>query len=252
MRPIDDHDELVALCEGDTLCLWAAQGLDGRRGRAWAGEDGLAVAGTNISRRDRLVVRGKADTVVPLVERVLAEVGPTYRPLGDPYLVHAIAGGVPGLVTGKTFGWMETSTEPSPVKNRARWLSDEELPEATALLHAAHPNSDARPGSPGDGRWAGVRDDQGRLVALATLAWCAPTVGLVAGVAVRPDARGLGLGRQICGFVIAEALARHASAALMVDEWNEPAVRLYRRLGMRYRPVLAAAPAGTRLRPPPE
>jgi GNAT superfamily N-acetyltransferase len=251
MRAIEDHDELVALCGGDTLCLWAAQGLDGSRGRAWANDGGLAVAGTSISRRDRIAVRGRADAVVPLVGRVLAEVGPTYRPLGDPDLVHAIVGGVPGLVTSKTFGWMETSAGPPPVDGRARWLSEEESPEAAALLQVAHPNSEAGPGLPDDGRWAGIRDGSGRLVALAALAWCAPAVGLVAGVAVHPDARGLGLGREVCGFVVREALARHGNAALMVDEWNETAVRLYRRLGMRYRPVLAAAPAGTSLPPTP-
>ncbi|MFB9838969.1 hypothetical protein, partial [Actinoallomurus acaciae] len=75
MRAIHDHDELAELCAGDTLCLWAAQGLDGR-GRAWASDDGraVAVAGQHISRRDRIAVRGRADVAVPLVERVLAEV----------------------------------------------------------------------------------------------------------------------------------------------------------------------------------
>jgi ribosomal protein S18 acetylase RimI-like enzyme len=75
---------------------------------------------------------------------------------------------------------------------------------------------------------------------VAALVWPAPPVGFVAGVAVHPDAPGHGLGRAVCGFVVAEAVARHGSAALMVDEWNHSAVRLYQGLGMRHRPLRAA------------
>lgn len=240
MRAIDDHDELVTLCGGDTLCRWVAQGLDGR-GRAWASADGraLAVAGTGVSRRDRIAVSGPAASVVPLVRDVLHEVGPTYRPLGDPPLIDAIVGGIPGLVTGKAFGWMErTATEPPERRRGARWLSDADMPEAAALLQDH--DSDAMPGVPGVERWAGIRDDEGRLIALAALAWSAPSVGLAAGVAVHPKAQRQGLGHAVCGFVVAEALRRYGCAALMVDEWNEAAIRLYRGLGMSYRPALAA------------
>jgi ribosomal protein S18 acetylase RimI-like enzyme len=128
----------------------------------------------------------------------------------------------------------------APGERAARWLHDDDLPEATALLEAALPGSDAMPGVPGVERWAGIRDDAGRLTAVAALAWSAPAVGFLAGVAVRTDTRGRGLGRAICDFILAAALARHGGAALMVDEGNQAAVRLYRGLGMRYRPILAA------------
>ena len=248
MRTIDDHDELVALCGGDTLCLWAAQGLDGRS-RAWASEDGraLAVAGPGISRRDRIAVHGPAGAAVRLVREVLGEVGPTYRPLGHPGPIRALADALPELVTGKSFGWMEAEAaacgrteNDAPGDRAARWLADDELPEATALLETALPGSDAMPGVPGVECWAGIRDDAGRLMAVAALAWSAPAVGYMAGVAVRVETRGHGLGRAVCDFVLAAALARHRSAALMVDAWNQPAISLYQGLGLRYRPVLAA------------
>jgi GNAT superfamily N-acetyltransferase len=248
MRAIDDHDELVALCGGDTLCLWVAQGLDGRS-RAWASDDdrALAVAGSGISRRDRIAVHGPIGAAVPLVREVLGEVGPTYRPLGHPGAIRSLADAVPELVTGKAFGWMEAEAaacgrteNDAPGERAARWLGDDELPEATALLEAVSPDSDAMPGVPGVERWAGIRDDAGRLTAVAALAWSAPAVGFMAGVAVHPEARGHGLGRTICDFILAAALARHGSAALMVDEWNQAAVRLYQGLGMHYRPILAA------------
>jgi hypothetical protein len=50
VHEIHDQDELHALSGGDTLCLWAAQGLDGRsrfgaensNGRGWRGEIAMA------------------------------------------------------------------------------------------------------------------------------------------------------------------------------------------------------------------
>ena len=83
-REIRDHAELTARCDGDLLCLWTARGLDGR-GRAWVSADGraVAVAARDLSRRDRLAVRGPAESVIPLAADVLAEIGPDFRPLGE-------------------------------------------------------------------------------------------------------------------------------------------------------------------------
>jgi GNAT superfamily N-acetyltransferase len=203
-------------------------------------------------------VRGNAEAVVPLVHEVLPQVGDTYRPLGDPGLITAIVAGVPGLVPGTSFGWMQGrrldpppgisgpgghhggAPASEPARPPVRWLVDTELGEATELLQAASPSSDAMPGVPGVECWAGIRDDDGRLAALAALAWSAPAVGLIAGVAVGPGARRRGLGGRVCRFVLNAALDRHGNAALMVEESNSPAIRLYRRLGLRYRPVLSA------------
>jgi GNAT superfamily N-acetyltransferase len=241
---IGDHEELVALCSRDTVCLWAAQGLDGRS-RAWRSADGnaVAVAGPGLSARDRLAVRGSPDAAVALVREVLAEIGPTYRPLGDRALIGALVEAIPQLVSAGTFGWMDCSrsTAVPPAPATAQWLPDDALPEVAALLQASFPASHAKPGVFGVHRWAGVRDDTaGRLLATGTLAWSAPSVGLLAGIAVAPQARGRGLGHNICAFLFAEAMRRHKAAALMVEEWNHPARRIYQELGMRYRPLAAA------------
>lgn len=241
---IYDHAELAALCGGDTLCLWAAQGLDGRS-RAWRSADGqaVAVAGPGLSARDRLAVHGQAGALVPLAAEVLAEVGPSYRPLGDRELMGRLTAAMPALVPAAAFGWMHYSRPAGlrPDPGSAHWLPDDALPEVAALLTASLPGSYAKPGVAGVECWAGVRETAGPLVAVAALAWSAPDVGLLAGVAVHPVARGQGLGRNVCALVLAEALDRHGAAALMVEEWNHAARRMYQGLGMRYQAVAAAA-----------
>jgi GNAT superfamily N-acetyltransferase len=246
MKEISDHEELAALCDADTLCLWAAQGLDGRS-RAWRSTDGnaVAVAAPGLATRDRLALRGPTDAVASLAREVLDQAGPSYRPLGDRELIGALVGAIPELALVGTFGWMycwrPDALHPGPTT--AAWLPGAALDEVTALLQVGFPGSLAKPGVTGVGRWAGVRDDAGRLAATGTLPWPAPAVGLLAGIAVHPDARGQGLGRNICAFLLAEALRRHEAAALMVDDWNHAALRIYTDLGLRYRALAAARSA---------
>ena len=278
MIEISDHAELAERCHGDLLCLWAAQGLvakrpggtslaaqrlgreqpggtqpggtqPGLRSRAWRNEDGsaIAVAGAALSTRNRIAVQGRPEAAVPLVRGVLDVVGSTFRPLGDPDLIAAVVAGIPDLTQVAAFGWMDShGPETAPERQRAdagaaRWLTEAELPDVIALMSVSFPDSDAQPGGLGVQQWAGVRDVHGRLAAVTALAWSAPDVGYLAGVAVHPDARGRGYGAAVCGFVLAQALARYGAAALMVEEDNEPAIRLYRGLGMSYRTLTAAA-----------
>ncbi|WP_404816876.1 GNAT family N-acetyltransferase [Streptomyces thermolineatus] len=247
MREIHDHEELLALCGGDLRCAWAAQGLRPHstgRSRAWTGADGraVAVAAPQLSVHDRLVVHGPADAAAPLVRAVLAEVGPTHRLLGDRALVHALVDMLPELALAADLGWME-DTGPLPADTpagKAEWLPGSAEPEVARLVEAGFPASYAKPGVPGVHTWAGVREPDGRLAAVATLAWSAPDAALISGVATRPDARGRGHARDVCTFVLSEALSRHGRAALLVDDSNHAALRLYRSLGMRYRPLAAA------------
>jgi ribosomal protein S18 acetylase RimI-like enzyme len=248
-REIRDHAELVALCGGDLLCLWTAQGLDGRS-RAWVSGDGraVAVAGRELSRRDRLAMRGPTQSVIPLAEAVLAETGPAFRPLGERALIESLAAGVPGMSVRGRFGWMDTRrlfpaepTSPAePAGATAGWLPDAAMPEVTALLNDGFPESYAWPGQTGVERWAGIRDAAGQLAAVAALAWSAPDVAMISGVAVRPAARGRRFGRAACTFLAREGLARHGAVVLMVEEDNDAARALYGRLGMTYRSVAAA------------
>ncbi len=109
MIEISDHAELTARCHADTLCLWAAQGLSGRS-RAWRSPDGtaLAVAGPDLSTRDRIAVHGRAEAAIPLIHGVLEVVSSTFRPLGDRDLITAIVAGIPELAPAAEFGWMDS------------------------------------------------------------------------------------------------------------------------------------------------
>lgn len=251
-REIRDHAELVARCDGDLLCLWTAQGLDGRS-RAWVSADGqaVAVAGRALSLRDRLTVRGPAESVIPLVADLLAEIGPDFRPLGERPLIETVAAAIPGLAVRGTFGWMDT-TDPVPgppaaqpdaagAAGAAGWLPEAAMPEVSALLEEGFPDSYAWPGQPGVERWAGVRDGAGKLAAVAALAWSAPDAAMISGVAVHPAARGRRLGHVVCAFLAREGFRQNGAVVLMVEEWNQAARRLYGSLGMRYRDVAAAS-----------
>jgi ribosomal protein S18 acetylase RimI-like enzyme len=248
VREIGDIDELTELTGGDLLCRWVAQDFDGGT-RAWTTDDGAAtvVARAGLATKDRMAVYGAGPAAVALVGLALMEVGPTFRPLGDDKLIAKLISMI-NLPDGRRlekvadFGWMDRteSLGEEPSAGDAQWLTDEEQPEIAELLALAFPDSDARPGGPGVERWAGIRDESGRLAAVSALGWSAPTVGYLVGVAVRPELRGQGLGERVCRLAIGEAIRERGAVALMVDGDNEPAIKLYRRLGLSYRPLLAA------------
>ncbi|MFE2106295.1 GNAT family N-acetyltransferase [Kitasatospora sp. NPDC059463] len=247
-REIGGCEELRARCGGDALCLWAAQGLDGRS-RAWSSDDGRAVvvAGADLLARARAVVWGAPDAAVPLLRQVMAGAGWACRPLGDRSLIEVVVREIPGLTASGPFGWMDRHGPPDdglPDDGGAGWLPAGALGEVGRLVRTSFPDSYAKPGVPGVERWAGVRDSAGRLAAVGAFAWCAPTVGFLSGVAVHPAARRRGFGRQVGGFLVAEALKAHGTVALMVDDWNDAARGLYEGLGLRYRPLGAASVRG--------
>jgi GNAT superfamily N-acetyltransferase len=232
--------DVVAAAGDDTMIVWAARGM-GAGVRAWSLGEAVAVASPDLNRRDRLTVRGPAPQVARLVELVRPELDPSYRLLGDRALLGELAERVPGVRTLASFEWMD-STRPPPAKAPAAggWLEGAER-EVSALLAEASPSSWATPGVAGVRRWAGLRAEDGTLVATAADAWSCPQVGFVAGVATAPSHRGRGHGERLCRFVFEALVAGHGRVALMVETGNHQAIGLYERLGLRLRPVAAAA-----------
>ncbi|GAA4203857.1 hypothetical protein GCM10022252_62120 [Streptosporangium oxazolinicum] len=251
---LGDAAEVAAACSGDALVLWGAQAM-GPGVRAWALGEAVAVACPDLNRRDRLTVYGEPGAVSALVERAWAEVGPSYRVTGTRALVEEVVARTPRMrmrVLG-SFEWMDTPAgalsadlpgHADPGPGRVGWLDAAEEEQVSALLARAAPSAWAVPGVAGVRRWAGVRDDDGRLVAVAADAWSCPPVGFLAGVGVAPASRGRGYGERVCRFVLGELAAVHERVALMVDTGNHAAIALYERLGLRGRPLAAAAPDG--------
>lgn len=217
--------------------MWAGQGEVGGRVRAWYSGDAVAVAVHDLSKHDRLVVRGPIGDLAPLVASALAEVGPHLRPLGEEALIRELVERVPGLSVRAAFGWMETTVAPTQTTTAAWMAGDDGVEE---LLTDASPESYAWPGSSGVLRWAAVTGEAGELLSIAADAWSAPEVGFLAGVATKPAARGQGLSRQVCAFATAELVKRHGRTGLIVHGDNEAAIAVYRKLGYKYRAVAAA------------
>ncbi|WP_433385605.1 GNAT family N-acetyltransferase [Actinoplanes sp. CA-142083] len=220
------------------VARWAA-GQPGAR--IWERPDAIAVACANLSRRDRLAIHGEPEAVARLLsDEVLANIKNTYRPIGAEEVIVSVAELIPGFEVDGKFGWMDVTAPVPAAKTSATWLHPDELPRVAALIEQAFPDSYAKPGAPGVERWAGIRGDDGTLLAVAADAWSTAEIGLLAGVATRPEARGRGLARQLCAFVTNELLAGRERVGLMVDYWNVGALNTYAKLGFDLKRVAAA------------
>ncbi|MEO3812523.1 GNAT family N-acetyltransferase [Sphaerisporangium sp. B11E5] len=238
-RELTRPEDVAAAAHGNMMIFWAVQGR--RAGvRVFTHGDAVAVACPALSRRDRLVVAGPLRDAVPLVRHTLAEVGDTYRPLGEEHLIRDLTGRVPGLEFAAAFTWMDTFAPAPGAPAKAGWLTPGDDPAITALLADVNPGSYAVPGLPGVRRWAGVRSDSGAVVSVAADAWSTPGAGFIAGVATAAGHRRQGHAETVCHFLVTTLHAAHGYVALMVDSWNHTAIGVYHRLGLTRLPVAAA------------
>ncbi|WP_230859992.1 GNAT family N-acetyltransferase [Actinoplanes aureus] len=228
------------MTERDPLIRWAVAARDAR---VWRRPDAVIVACPDLSHWDRLVMDGDPDALALLVREVLPEVTGDFRPFGAEQLVAAVVERVTELEVSARFAWMET-TEPvgsrAPGDHKPAWLPEDAWPEVSELIEESFPDSYAKPGDTDVRRWAGIRDDGGRLIAVAAEAWSTDEIGFLAGVTTRPDARGRGLAAELCGFVADDQLVGRERVALLADYWNTAAIATYRKLGFTLRPVAAA------------
>ncbi|GEB51715.1 GNAT family N-acetyltransferase [Streptomyces cacaoi] len=253
MEELRNLSDVVRASGDDALAVWAAQGREahdclGTGVRAWREGTAVAVASPHLSARDRLALTGHRADAARLLPRVLAETGPGYRLVADARLADPVLTDVPGLEPLHVFHWMDTTAPPPPgpaADGGARWLDAEAAKRATRLFDDHFPDSYAQPGRDGVHRWAGVPAGHGAggeaaPLAVAADAWSAAGCGFLAGVVTDPVARGRGLARAVCAFVLDALVGRYGRAALMVDTDNVPARAVYTSLGMTHRPLRAA------------
>jgi ribosomal protein S18 acetylase RimI-like enzyme len=240
MEQLSTLADIVSASHADPQCIWAAQGLR-NGGGAWAHDGAVAVGGPGLSGRDRIVVRGRATGAARVVREAVDALGPSYLLAADPDVMAGVLRQVCWLAPGEHFGWMDATRRlPHRAVHQVRWLARNEWQAADDLLTEAAPASYARPWQPGVWRWAGITDSRGRLTSAAADAWSVPSIGFLAGLAVRPEVRRLGQGQGVCAFVLDALLAAHGRAALIVPSSNVAAVRMFGRLGFVYRQQHAA------------
>jgi ribosomal protein S18 acetylase RimI-like enzyme len=229
------RDEVAEASGGDPQCMWAAQGLLAG-GAAWALGGAVVVACPALGGRDRLIVRGSVTAAASLVRTALDAVGHSYALVGDPPLMTALLARFSWLEPRGFFGWLDCIQRPAcrPV-HEPRWLSRQEWSAADQLLSVAYPKSFARPGVPGVSRWAGIMDRAGLLTSIAADAWSAPGLGFLAGLAVVPEVRRTGQGRDVCAFVLKSLMAVHGRVAMMVQNSGEATIVKYAELGFTHR-----------------
>lgn len=246
LRALSTTAEVAAATE-DPLVRWAAQaltpGYPHQRGASWRIGEAVAVFGPRLYGRDRLVLTGTGADAAELIARV-APALPGVSVLCASALAADVAARLPAYQPRAQFGWMELTQPVTTACEGVEWLPDDAREAVTALLHKANPHTYVSPADPAAQRWAGIRDLPGELVSVAADAWPAPDVGLIGGVATHPAHRGKGLSTAVCAFVAGHLYQRHGTVALMTDEDNAAALRVYRRLKFTYRSVsVLAVPA---------
>ncbi|WP_229070386.1 GNAT family N-acetyltransferase [Actinoplanes sp. DH11] len=112
-------------------------------------------------------------------------------------------------------------------------LTEADVPEMLDLVARAQPGP-FRKRTVDMGRHLGIRDNNGRLVAMAGERFRMPGWTEVSAVCTDPEFRGQGLGARLTLAVAAGILARGELPFLHVLQDNENAIRLYERLGFEH------------------
>lgn len=208
------------------------------------GPTGLSVAGYGQDGRTAALVTGLADA---------GDLRPPLRWMSLPRAADLPPDVCEALHVEPLPGWdwmSTTAVEDVPCTEHVERLDlTTDVPAILDCLAASNPTTDSDPTSPHEAAWWGVRDGD-RLVGVigAGRRGGASDGGVswhLHGLGVRPEGRRSGLGTALMVAATADGLAAGAEwVSLGVWADNEPALRIYRRLGFRtdhqgrsYRPI---------------
>ncbi|NLW99953.1 MAG: GNAT family N-acetyltransferase [Actinomycetales bacterium] len=240
MRPVAAHAELLEISASDPWVRW---GLSATMPEpAWV--DGTMAVIPRMGRRPGFWVTPLVGAVAPEQLRAallwLRDSGEIERlsasGLSVPQEHLAIAEDVFYLTDGGDWEWMWTTTEPplDPREALVEELDDrEDAEEISAFSHANNPRVWTEIGTGRVGRWLGLRDPKGRLIAVGGVEVEDSGVPHLSGIVTAREHRGQGLGSVISAALTRDALAEHGVCTLGMFSDNDTARRVYHRLGYR-------------------
>lgn len=137
---------------------------------------------------------------------------------------------------GGDWEWMWTCTPPAPAPCEEELVELSDLDHAEEIMSFArshHPRSWADAGTGRTELWLGLRDPEGRLLAVGGMERLDTGVPHLAGIVTHTGARRRGLGRLVTAALTRRAIADSGVCTLGVYADNTAAVALYHRLGFR-------------------
>ncbi|WP_030886930.1 MULTISPECIES: GNAT family N-acetyltransferase [unclassified Streptomyces] len=136
--------------------------------------------------------------------------------------------------TGWIFRWTLEEPPPHSGEDRVVALDTTHHTELRDFLAVHSPGHSTGPGSGSVSLWAGIRGEDGRLVACGALSSLRDSgAPLMVSVATDARQRGQGLGAALTTWLTRHAVRRHGFCTLWQLAGNTPAERLYTRLGYR-------------------
>ncbi|GAA1256889.1 GNAT family N-acetyltransferase [Oryzihumus leptocrescens] len=206
----------------------------------WAVDGAVAFLRRTPSGRTALALLGSPAGVGALVATVAADpavvVGHDVRAITLPQPLEPLLERHFRMGAGSRWEWMWTQEVPQqqPAETALRALGNTaDAGELTAFLADASPTASARPGDEGIEWWVGARDGSGTLVACGALQRTGAGSPHLAGIAVRPDRRGEGLGAAVTAALTRRAITLDGVSTLGMYSDNAVARSLYLRLGYR-------------------
>lgn len=135
---------------------------------------------------------------------------------------------------GGTWAFMWTDRADDLPTPPAGLVELDDSADAARIEHFGLTHNAVFEGFPGRGYasvWLGVEDAAGELTAVGAIHVLGSGAAHLAGIVVRPDLRGTGIGTGLTAQLTRRAVAEHGASTLGVYSDNAVALRLYHRLG---------------------
>ena len=218
-------DDALLLLETDPAVLHGA----------WSVEGGYAFSSTDAYGGEPcwLNVVGSPEAAARLAEIGLGELGEKCCGITAPRGLDLVRR--PGYHEPNEWDLMRCDDEPPVRPGEDRVVHVADLAAVQAFLDRVNPHHSVRADHPEVERWMGAADEaSGELLAIGAFTRRARGIGYLASIATAPEARGQGLGGAVTAALTRYAFTSGGNICTLAHYHpNEPARRLYLRLGYR-------------------